>query len=147
MSSYSPAPQGATTASQQVLVSAGGKRVTMPLDKVTTTDATPVVVWSRALVAGQHFRVDVAAVLHDNSTGEVADLTSHNVFSRSSGGTSRRGGSANGSQDPSANTWNGNRPTITFGDPSATHTATVIITGKAATTIDWNITITFDEGT
>lgn len=147
MSSYSPAPQGATTASQQVLVSAGGKRVTIPLDKITTTDATPVVVWSRALVAGQHFRVDVAAVLHDNSTGEVADLTSHNVFSRSAGGTSRRGGSANGSQDPSANTWTGQRPTITYGDPSATHVATVIFTGKQSTNIDANITITFDEGT
>lgn len=114
--------------------------------KFTTTDATPRQFWTRALATGKHVRVKVEVVAHDNATGNLAEWQVRNAFSQSNGGTSKRGGTANGSNDSAVNDFAGQNGKITFGDPSGTGIVTVSAVGKAGTNIDWTITVTYQEG-
>lgn len=146
MSSYSPASQGATTANRLVLAGVGNTRVTEPVDLFTTTNATPHQFWSRALIPGKHTRVVVEVAAHDNTTGNLVEWQVRSIFGQTSGGTSKRGGAANGANDSAVNDFGGQNGKITFGDPAGTGIITASAVGKAGTTIGWTITVTYQEG-
>lgn len=103
----------------------------------TSANATPFTLFSFPLVAGRIVRILVNVVVADSTFERGAEWQARCTWLRSNGGVSVRLGTANGIQDSVANTFTAQRPSITFGDPSASHVASVIATGKAATNLTW----------
>lgn len=139
-------PTGATGATggfsnPQTVTNGGNTWIYNVLADFTTTDATPVTAFTFALPVTSAYRVAVEVVIRNGDGTLIAEWEARNAFRRSTGGTSARAGSANGTQSSVTNEFAVMRPTITFGDPSVSNNATVIATGKAATTITWSITV------
>jgi hypothetical protein len=108
---------------------------------VVTTNATPATLFALPLLAGQTVGVLCEGVCADTGVAHRAEFRARNQFSRTTVGVSARDGTVNGVQDSVANTFGGPRPSLTFGDPSVSNVATVLVTGKLATTITWSMAI------
>lgn len=118
----------------------GATAVTVLLAPVTTTDATPVTVWSSTLpAAGSAVRIWAQGHAVQSDGSNVYEFENRNQYRRIAGATSRTS-PAGGQGTSMANTYAVTRPSIQWLDGTS-NLAGLQIVGKAATTINWYITL------
>lgn len=100
---------------------------------VTSSTASPFTLFSFPLATGSAWMIKVRAICRNADFSRRAEWRARQMFGRSTGGASSRDGTPNGVQDSVANTFTGpsnSKPSLSFGDPSATHIATVLGQGR-----------------
>jgi len=111
-------------------------------DAVTTTNATPTVAASVPLGQGKgsFFQAFACAIKSDFSALQALHVQAG--FRRASGGNVTRATSNGGTGLPylsSSGDFSGSSPTIDLVANTSTQTIDIVVTGKAATTINWHI--------
>lgn len=124
---------------QLVSVSGDFAFTSASLAPFVTTNATPHTPGplSVPMLPGDAVRIVVRGVAVDASRTHAFEFDERSVFVRPLAGAAFRAGTSGGEATSAANTFQPQRPSISFADPSGTNAAAVMFTGKAATAITW----------